>query len=310
MSDCALTARWRAGVVVRDVVVDAFDAAEAAGLSDRCCRTSSSSREDAAGWESTKALLALSRTLQVAVTAAAESLANANRGLPLLEVQLGPPVPNAGKVICVGLNYHAHALELGQSVADVPNIFSKFSTSLIGHQEQIVLPSGAKQVDFEGEIAVIIGRPCRNVDVSVAADYIGGVTCFNDITDRNLQQRVSQWTIAKAADTFAPCGPFVVTLDEIDSISDLHLQTYLNGELMQDAYAHQMIYSIERLVAFVSSRITLLPGDIIATGTPNGVGFRREPPVFLSHGDTVAVTISAVGALENSVIREISWLTA
>jgi 2-keto-4-pentenoate hydratase/2-oxohepta-3-ene-1,7-dioic acid hydratase in catechol pathway len=207
------------------------------------------------------------------------------------EARILPPVLPT-KIVGIGLNYHAHAVEMGKPTPSEPLLFLKPATALIGPGDPIVVPPQSARVDFEGELAVIIGRRCRNVTPAQALEYVLGYTCFNDVTARDLQSRDVQYTRAKGFDTFAPVGPFLAT--DL-SPSRLRIRTFVNGVLKQEASTSDMIFSVPEIIAFVSSVMTLLPGDILATGTPPGVG-------PLKGGDVVAVEIDSIGRLENPVI--------
>ncbi len=202
---------------------------------------------------------------------------------------LAPCLPS--KVVCLGLNYRSHAEETGLPIPSVPLIFLKPSTAIIGPGETIVLPRLFRRVDYEGELGVVIGRRAKDVPEDEADDYILGYTCFNDVTERIVQGEDGQWTRAKSYDTFAPIGPWIET--ELDP-NDVRVETYLNGDLRQSARTSDLIFGVSRLVSFISEVMTLLPGDVIATGTPSGIG-----PV--SHGDVVEVTIDSIGTLRNYV---------
>jgi acylpyruvate hydrolase len=213
----------------------------------------------------------------------------AEGGEPLGDVRLGPPVPDPDKILCVGLNYRAHAAESQSEEPDVPLVFAKFRTCLIGPGEPIRLPAAApSRVDYEGEIAFVIGRTAYRVTAEEANDAIAGWMPFNDVTARDLQKATSQWTVGKSPDTFGPCGPHLA-LDEDWKEQGLELETLVNGERVQQAHTGQMIFSPAQLVAHLSSVITLVPGDLVVSGTPEGVGAYREPPRFLQHGDVVEV---------------------
>ncbi len=233
---------------------------------------------------------------------------NANGLQPLSEkatlsdVTILAPVPNPGKIICVGLNYLDHCLETGTPVPDRPIIFSKFPTSLIGPGETITwLPEDSKQVDYEAELAVVIGKRGRRIPAEECSEYIAGYTLLNDISARDVQFEDGQWVRGKSFDTFCPMGPFLVTPDELTYPQNIGLRCRLNGSLMQDSNTNQMIFKIPEIISFVSATCTLMPGDIIATGTPHGVGFTRNPPVFLRPGDVVEVEADGLGTLVNPV---------
>lgn len=212
------------------------------------------------------------------------------------------PVPRPGKLICIGLNYRDHAAESNMAIPERPVVFSKFSTAVIAPGEPVVTPETSQQVDYEAELAVVIGRRAKNVSVSSALDYVLGYTAFNDVSARDFQFADGQWQRGKSCDTFAPMGPVIVTADEIPDPHRLSIKLRLNGKTMQDSNTDQLIFGVPELIAFLSETITLEPGDVIATGTPPGVGFARKPPVFLKHGDQMEVEIEKIGTL-NSVVR-------
>jgi 2-keto-4-pentenoate hydratase/2-oxohepta-3-ene-1,7-dioic acid hydratase in catechol pathway len=205
---------------------------------------------------------------------------------------LAPCVPS--KIVALGLNYHQHAEETKMALPSVPLIFLKPSTAVIGPDDEVVLPRDSSRVDYEGELGVVIGRKARNVAKVRANDYILGYTCVNDVTERHVQKADGQWTRAKGYDTFAPIGPWIET--EVDP-NDLKLETYLNGELRQSARTSELIFGVAELVSFISGVMTLLPSDIIATGTPSGIG-KMNP------GDVVEVRIEKIGTLKNFVVAQ------
>lgn len=221
--------------------------------------------------------------------------------IPLSSVELLAPVGRDAKIICVGLNYADHAAEGGVDPPDEPLIFAKLPSSVIGHGRSVVLPMLSDEVDFEAELGVVIGRQARQVSPVEARDYVFGYTCVNDVSARDLQVRDQQWTRAKSLDTFCPVGPWIVTVDEIPDPQALGIRCLLNGEVMQDSSTASMIFGVDDLVSFISQGITLAPGDLIATGTPGGVGFLRHPPRYLSRGDDVRVEIDRIGYLDNPV---------
>ena len=237
-----------------------------------------------------------------------ERLAAASRatadgaGEPLASVVLRAPIEDPDKIICLGLNYHDHAEEAGMAPPAWPMLFAKYRNSLVGPTSEVVLPADSEAVDYEAELAVVIGRAAKGVAAEGALDYVAGVMAFNDVTARDLQHATSQWTAGKAIDTFAPCGPALVTLDEIDDLQALAIRTRVNGEVVQDGSTAAMIFSVATTIEFLSSLMTLAPGDIIATGTPAGVGFTRDPQVLLSAGDVVEVEVEGVGVLANPVV--------
>jgi len=222
---------------------------------------------------------------------------------PLAEVKLTAPVPDPQKIICIGLNYRDHAEESGQEIPAAPMWFAKFQNSLRGSGEQIVLPRAHPDyVDYEAELALVIGRTARNVAERDAVAHIAGVMPFNDVSARDLQLQNPLWTSGKAIDTFAPCGPALVTLEEIEDLGGLTLRTRIDGVKVQEGSTANLIFAPAELVAWLSRTITLVPGDIIATGTPAGVGAARG--IFLRDGNVVEVEIDGVGTLSNPVHAE------
>lgn len=223
-----------------------------------------------------------------------------SEGRPQGEATLAPPVPRPGKVVAVGLNYHGHAEEQGRPLPAGPVLFAKFTTALLGHGGEIRWdPRLTEQVDYEAELAVVIGRRARHVPLAAAIDHVLGYTCLNDVTARDLQSRDRQFVRAKSLDTFCPLGPTLVTRDEIADPGRLAISAWVNGERRQSATTAELIFGVAELVAFCSAAFTLEPGDIIATGTPAGVGVFRDPPVFLADNDEVAVEIEGIGRLVN-----------
>lgn len=212
------------------------------------------------------------------------------------------PVPRPGKLICIGLNYRDHAAESNMAIPERPVVFSKFSTAVIGPGEPVLVPASSDQVDYEAELAVVIGRRAKTVSASSAYDHVLGYTAFNDVSARDFQFADGQWQRGKSCDTFAPMGPFIVTADEIRDPHQLSIKLRLNGKTMQDSNTDQLIFGVPEIIAFLSETITLEPGDVIATGTPPGVGFARKPPVFLKAGDQMEVEIEKIGTL-NSVVK-------
>ena len=221
--------------------------------------------------------------------------------MPLDRIRLVSPVPRPGKLICIGLNYRDHARESGMAIPERPVVFSKFTTSVIGPDQPVLLPAISTQVDYEAELAVVIGRKARRVPKERALDHVLGYTNFNDVSARDLQFADSQWQRGKSCDTFAPMGPFLVTADEVPDPHRLGIRLRLNGRTLQDSNTDQLIFGVPELVAFLSESITLEPGDVIATGTPPGVGFARKPPIYLKDGDVMEVEIDGLGVLRNTV---------
>ncbi|OGD18418.1 MAG: fumarylacetoacetate hydrolase [Candidatus Aminicenantes bacterium RBG_16_63_16] len=220
--------------------------------------------------------------------------------LPLGSVRLLSPLPNPPKIVAIGLNYMDHCREQNVPVPDRPLVFAKFSSSIIGPGDDIVWdPALTQQVDYEAELGVVIGRRARRVSVERALEYVFGYTIVNDVSARDLQFPDKQWVRGKSLDTFCPLGPFIVTADEIPDPQALAIKCRVNGRYLQNSSTSEMIFGVRELVARLSQSFTFEPGDLIATGTPDGVGVFRRPPVFLQDGDTVIVEIEGIGQLEN-----------
>ena len=229
-----------------------------------------------------------------------ERASGAPERIALSSVRLLAPVPDPEKIICLGLNYRDHAEESGQEIPAAPLWFGKFANSLIGSGQDIVLPAAHPDyVDYEAELAVVIGRTANRVQEADALSYVAGAMPFNDVSARDLQLQNPLWTSGKAVDTFAPCGPALVTLDEAGDLGSLALRTRINGKVVQEGNTSNLIFSVASAVAWLSRTITLAPGDIIATGTPAGVGGPQG--IFLRDGDTVEVEIDSLGVLANPV---------
>ncbi len=223
----------------------------------------------------------------------------------LEDARLHAPVPRPGKVICIGLNYEDHAEETGAPIPEKPIVFAKFANSVIGPGDPIVIPPITQQVDYEAELAVVIGKTARNVPESEAMDHVYGYTNANDVSARDIQLgEGGQWTRGKAIDTFCPLGPYLVTRDEVPDPQSLSIRCTLNGEVVQDGTTDKMIFPVSELVAFLSTGMTLEPGDVIITGTPPGVGMARDPQLWMKQGDRVTVEVEGLGALTNPVQAE------
>lgn len=222
----------------------------------------------------------------------------------LAAVTLLPVLPNPGKILCVGHNYESHRKETGRAKVDHPSIFTRFADTLIADGAAIVRPRVSTSLDYEGELAVIIGRGGRHIAAGDALDHIAGYACFNDASVRDWQWHTSQFTPGKNFPGTAPLGPRLVTPDEAGDLADVHVVTRLSGAVMQDQPIREMIFPIPTIIAYVSSFTTLAPGDVIATGTPGGVGAKREPPVWMKPGDTVSIEIGPIGTLTNTITDE------
>lgn len=218
------------------------------------------------------------------------------------EVEIGPPVPDPDKIICLGLNYREHATELQMGIPRAPTFFAKFRNALCGPASSIVMPRVSTQIDYEGELTAVIGRRCKEVPEHEALACIAGYTIMNDVSARDLQMQTSQWTAGKTLDSFAPMGPGIVPASDIPDPQALQITTRVNGATLQQGNTRDMIFPVSRAIAFLSSLMTLEPGDLIATGTPSGVGFKRQPPVFLKAGDIVEVEIERIGLIRNQVV--------
>jgi 2-keto-4-pentenoate hydratase/2-oxohepta-3-ene-1,7-dioic acid hydratase in catechol pathway len=221
------------------------------------------------------------------------------------KITMMAPIPRPPKIICIGLNYRDHAEEGKMAIPEVPTVFSKYPTAVTGHGQPIVLPKNSAKPDYEAEFVVVIGKRGRHVPEEKWLDYVFGYTMMNDVSARDFQMATSQWMMGKTFDTFAPFGPAIVTADEVADPHSLEISLTLSGEVMQNSSTANMIFKLPTLIAFLSSVFTLEPGDIIATGTPAGVGFARKPPRWLKAGDVVTVRVAGLGELTNPVITEV-----
>ncbi len=230
--------------------------------------------------------------------------ASASATLLLADVKLLAPIPRPGKIICIGLNYSDHAAETGQPIPTYPIVFSKYANTVIAAGEPIVLPRVTNQVDYEAELGFVIGKKARYVPADQALEYVAGYLPINDVSARDYQTRISQWTMGKTFDTFAPMGPALVTSDEIADAGNLAISLRINGETLQDSNTNKLIFGIAQLVEALSEVMTLEPGDVVSTGTPPGVGMARNPKRYLRLGDVVSITIDGLGTLTNPVVAE------
>lgn len=220
------------------------------------------------------------------------------------EVSLLPPVVRPDKIFCVGVNYRKHVLEMGRDLPEYPWVFTRSADSLVGHRDRMVRPAVSEQFDFEGELAVVIGKTAHRVSASAALDHVAGYCCLNDGSIRDFQRHTGQFTAGKNFWRSGAMGPWLATADEVGDPSELQLETRLNGEVMQSAPTSDLIFDIPALIEYCSTFARLEPGDVIATGTPGGVGAARKPPLWLRAGDTIEVSISGIGTLSNRVIAE------
>lgn len=231
-----------------------------------------------------------------------ESAAGVIYGLD--EVELASPVTNPGKIVCVGANYYDLLEEMGIPPTPYPRIFAKFTNALCGPYDHIIHPAATECLDYEAELAFIVGKTARRVSKEDAFDYIAGYTVFNDVSARDLQAIDKQFLRAKTFDSFAPCGPFLVTKDEVPDPGNLDVKLWVNGDLRQNSNTSKMVFGVPEILSFISHAFTLEPGDIIATGTPGGLGRDRKPPVYMKVGDICAAEFESVGRIENRVVPE------
>jgi 2-keto-4-pentenoate hydratase/2-oxohepta-3-ene-1,7-dioic acid hydratase in catechol pathway len=219
-------------------------------------------------------------------------------------VKLLPPVPNPAKIFCIGHNYEEHRVEMGRPKAAFPAVFTRFADSQVADGEDACIPPESREIDYEGELAVVIGRPGRRIARAQAIEYVAGYACYNDISMRDWQRHTTQFTPGKNFPRTGAFGPWLVTADEIDDPQALDLTTRVNGQVMQQATTAQMIFQVADLIEYCSTFTPLSPGDVIVSGTPGGVGVRRDPQVFLGAGDLVEVEISSIGTLRNRMVAE------
>jgi len=241
-----------------------------------------------------------------ALTKVAEAAANPPAGgtFPLSSVKLCAPIPKPTKIICVGLNYRDHAIESKMEIPTRPTIFSKYNNTVIASGDNIVLPKNSEKPDYEAEFAFVIGKGGRHIKGADWKDHVFGYMNLNDVSARDVQLAVSQWVMGKTFDTFAPMGPYLVTADEVADPHNLSISLTVNGETLQNSNTRELIFKIPELVEFLSSIMTLEPGDIVSTGTPSGVGFSYNPPKWLKPGDEVVVSVEGLGQLRNTCVAE------
>jgi 2-keto-4-pentenoate hydratase/2-oxohepta-3-ene-1,7-dioic acid hydratase in catechol pathway len=235
---------------------------------------------------------------------APDAIRGARADHPWAAVRYDPVIPRPNKIICVGLNYADHVAETGRQQAAHPTIFTRFADTQIGHEEPIVRPRLSEAVDYEGELALIIGKPGRYIEAARALDHVAGFSCYNDVSIRDFQRQTTQFTPGKNFPATGPFGPFLVTPDEVGPLGPQRIQTRLNGQVVQDSTLAHMIFPPAVLIASVSQWTKLEPGDVIVTGTPGGVGAARTPPLWMKAGDVVEVEIDGVGLLRNRVVEE------
>jgi 2,4-didehydro-3-deoxy-L-rhamnonate hydrolase len=286
----------RLGLVLDDSVLDLAEFARRAGDGLKFFGSMAGFLE--AGEESLAAARRLEREARQA------GLAQLKEARPVAGVRLRAPVPRPQKLIALGWNYREHVGEQGGKVPEAPLIFAKFSSAINGPYDPIVIPRANPQVDYEVELGVVIGRRGRRIAEAAAYDYVAGYLIFNDVSARLWQFSDKQWTRGKSCDTFAPLGPWLTTKDEVPDPHNLAVESRVNGEIRQQSSTRCMVFRIPMVVAYISESITLEPGDVIATGTPSGVGVFRKPPVFLKPGDLVEMEIERLGKLRNPVVAE------
>ena len=241
---------------------------------------------------------------QDALEQVSDAAANCDADMALDDVDFLPCVANPGKVLCIGVNYKKHVLEMGRELPEKPWVFVRFADSFVGHGAQLLRPAVSSEYDFEGELAVVIGRSAHRIAAADAYDYVAGYCCLNDGSVRDFQRHSGQFTAGKNFLRSGSMGPWLATKDEIPDPAALQLETRLNGETMQSSSTNDLIFDIPTLIEYCTTFTRLEPGDVIATGTPGGVGAARTPPVWLRPGDTLEVSISAIGTLRNTVVAE------
>ncbi len=219
-------------------------------------------------------------------------------------IEFLPVIMNPAKILCIGLNYESHRMETGRDRTTRPVVFTRFADTQVGHRQPVILPRVSDQLDYEGELAVVIGRGGRAIEKDAAMDHVAGYSCYNDASVRDWQSHTSQFTAGKNFPQTGGFGPCLVTADEIDDVHNLAIRTRLNGEIMQDSNTRRLIFSIPEIIEYISAFTPLSAGDVIATGTPGGVGFKRNPQVFLKPGDEIVIDIEKVGLLANPVVAE------
>jgi 2-keto-4-pentenoate hydratase/2-oxohepta-3-ene-1,7-dioic acid hydratase in catechol pathway len=250
-----------------------------------------------------KTLIATKGAMTKAHAAALNAPATALR--TLASVELLPLITNPGKIVCMGLNYADHAKEGGNARPEYPSFFMRGATSMVGHQGAIVRPKASTQLDYEAELAVVIGQRARHLTAANALDCVAGYSCFNDASIRNYQRKSAQWTIGKNFDGTGPFGPWLVTPDELPAGAEgLRIQSRLNGKVMQDANTKDFLWNVVESLRIITECMTLEPGDVVITGTPAGVGYARTPPVWMQPGDVCEIEIEGIGTLSNPIVDE------
>ncbi|MHA6250561.1 fumarylacetoacetate hydrolase family protein [Oceanobacillus sp. CAU 1775] len=293
---------WRIGCLHEDTVIDLQDA-YLKSLISKGKKDNLTSIESIFPADPTAFFKAGKENLEIAQDAYEFTLVQMNKVnvYPREEVLTGTPIPNPGKIICVGRNYREHAIEMKGDIPEIPVLFGKFSNALIGPEDAIIKPNMTEKLDYEAELTLIIGKEASQVSQEDAYDYIAGYTIGNDTTARDLQKRTPQWLQGKTIDNTTPIGPWVVPATLINDPGNLEIKSYVNGEMRQSSNTSKFIFDIPYLIEFISSIIRLEPGDIIMTGTPDGVGTAMNPPQYLEKDDVVRIEIENIGTLENIV---------
>lgn len=248
----------------------------------------------------TAAVQALQKAVDVALASGGGAIRDEK------ELRLGPCVTHPNKIICVGLNYRKHAEETNAAIPEYPILFNKFNNTLAGDGEDVPLPRTSQKVDYEAELVIVIGKTAKYVAKEQALDHVFGYCCVNDLSARDLQMRTNQWLLGKSCDKFSPLGPYLVTADEAGDPNDLDIKCIVNGEVRQNSNTSDMIFHCDTIVSYISHHMTLVPGDIILTGTPEGVvlGYPPEKQVYLKDGDVVTIEIEKLGRLTNRMVKE------
>lgn len=300
----------RLGAVEDDAVIDLNGAAAAAargqGVADPQAHADSTLPADAIGFLTggDRALSAAREALAFVRSLGAESTIRRALMTPVVHVRLRPPVPNPPKIVCIGRNFAKHAQEAGFEPSEYPIMFPRFAATLVAHGEPLIRPAVSTQFDWEGELAVVIGRRGRHITRQDAFEHVAGYSVFNDATVRDYQFRTTQYTAGKNFSNSGGFGPYLVTRDEVADPHALEVSTYIDDEQVQSGNTGDFLFDIPRIIQILSEFVELEPGDVIPTGTPSGVGFKREPPRFLQPGQRVRVEVTDVGTLENPVVDE------
>ncbi|MFC5401277.1 fumarylacetoacetate hydrolase family protein [Cohnella soli] len=294
--------RQKLGIATSLGILHVEQAIETLGSLDVTSNIAATAMEAIAGGE--EAVAKLSRLVNQALQSSDHSALFLNEA----DLILGPCVTHPNKIICVGLNYRKHAEETNSPIPQFPILFNKFNNTLSGHGHDVTLPKVSTKVDYEAELVIVIGKEAKYVSKENALDYVFGYACVNDLSARDLQLRTSQWLTGKSCDGFSPLGPYLVTADEVGNPNDLEIRCTVNEEIRQNSNTADMIFHCDEIVSYISQYMTLVPGDIILTGTPEGVvlGYSEDKQVWLKNGDIVTVEIEKLGKLTNRMIAEVN----